>query len=59
MSVAFFKVLDKYFKKVIKDINEHTQNIQLIKKSNVISFTIQEKMKNRCVNKANELGTIR
>ena len=55
--VSFFKVLDKYFKKVIKDINEHTQNIQLIKKSNVISFTIQEEMKNRCVNKANELGT--
>lgn len=55
--VSFFKVLDKYFKKVVKNKNEHNQSIQLIEKSNVVSFTIPNEMKNICVNKANELGT--
>lgn len=55
--ISFFKLLDKYFKKVIKNKNEVNQNIQLIKRSDVVNFTIQNEMKNICVKKANELGT--
>ena len=55
--ISFFKLLDNYFKKIIKNKNEDNQNIELIKGADVVNFTIQKEMKNICIKKANEFGT--
>lgn len=56
--ISFFKLLDKYFKKIIKNKNEDNENIDLIKRADVANLAIEKEMKNICIKKANELGTV-